>query len=415
MESDFIKAKIIKGTKQIGGCITEISVKNSKIIIDFGNDLEESNESFELEGLTKGKSTYDAVFITHSHGDHIGLINKINKDIPVYVEESTLKIHNLTCDFCNKDKVTRDINTFEIKNNTKGKENRCIFNNEDIQVYAYIGDHSSYNSCMFLEEGDGKKLLHTGDFRMHGRKEKVIEHSLKEIGSVDMLITEGTTLTRCKDKYMNEYELETKAVEIMKKYDQILVMQSSTNFDRTATFLRASIKSHKKFILDLFSYQLQNVINRFIQVDNKNIYLWIPYKYNLKPVWFKEKYMDIDNNLFGAFLYYTMEIKDTMLDDIQMLYDKGLLKNACLIYSMWEGYIEKEEKIKNFIQELKNMNIDIIFLHTSGHADKESFLKLNKIINPKQTIIIHTEDGSKGKELLNNVIEINDNEEILVI
>lgn len=82
---------------------------------------------------------------------------------------------------------------------------------------------------------------------------------------------------------------------------------------------------------------------------------------------------------------------------------------------MWEGYIEKEEKIKNFIQELKNMNIDIIFLHTSGHADKESFLKLNKIINPKQTIIIHTEDGSKGKELLNNVIEINDNEEILVI
>ncbi len=410
-----MKVKIIKGTKQIGGCITEISVNNSKIIIDFGNDLEESNETFELEGLTKGKSIYDAVFITHSHGDHIGLINKINKDIPVYVEEATLKIHNLTCDFCNKEKVTRPINTFAIKYAIKDKEDRCIFDNGNIRVYAYIGDHSSYNSCMFLVLGDGQKLLHTGDFRMHGRRNKVIEYSLKEIGTVDMLITEGTTLTRCKDKYMREDELESKAVEIMKKYNQVLVMHSSTNFDRTTSFLRASIKANKKFILDLFSYQLQDVIKRYIEVNNKTVYLWKPYKYNLKLDWFKEKYMNIDNNLSGAFPYFTMEVKESMLGDIKMLYKKGLLKKACLIYSMWEGYIKKEEKLNNFIQELKKMNIDIIFLHTSGHADKDAFIKLKQIIKPEQTIFIHTEDGSKGKELFNNVMNIEDNEEILVI
>lgn len=412
-----MKVRILKGTKQIGGCITEISGNNSKIIIDFGNDLEENNDSFELVGLTKGKSIYDAVFITHSHGDHIGLINKINKDIPVYVEKSTLKIHNLTCEFCNKEKVTRNINTFEIKNNRKReiKEDRCIFNNGDIKVYAYLGDHSSYNSCMFLVEGDGKKLLYTGDFRNHGRRNEVIRHSLNSIGKIDMLITEGTTLTRCVENYMTEQELEDKAVEIMKKYKQVLVMQSSTNFDRTTSFLRASIKSHKKFILDLFSYYLQNEINRFIYVDNVNVYLWKPYKYNYKPEWFKEKYYDIDNNLFGAFPYYTMEVKESMLVDIKKLYEKGLLKNACLIYSMWDGYIDKEEKLKEFINELKTMNIDIIKLHTSGHADKDAFIELNKITNPNQTIIIHTEDGSKGKELFNNVIKISDNEEILVI
>ena len=109
-----MKVKIIKGTKQIGGCITEIISNNTKIIIDFGEDLDDINESFELEGLTKGKSIYDAVFITHSHSDHIGLINKINKDIPIYIEKDSLKIHNLTCDFCNKEKVSRNINTFEI-------------------------------------------------------------------------------------------------------------------------------------------------------------------------------------------------------------------------------------------------------------------------------------------------------------
>ena len=31
-----MKVKIIKGTNQIGGCITEISTETTKIIIDFG-------------------------------------------------------------------------------------------------------------------------------------------------------------------------------------------------------------------------------------------------------------------------------------------------------------------------------------------------------------------------------------------
>ena len=202
--------------------------------------------------------------------------------------------------------------------------------------------------------------------------------------------------------------------KIMKKYDQVLIMQSSTNIDRTTSFLRASIKSNKKFILDLFSYYLQDVINRFIHVDNVNVYLWKPYKYKYKPDWFKEKYIDIDNNLLGAFPYFTMEVKESMLVDIKKLYEKGLLTNTCLIYSVWEGYIKKEKGLNNFIQELKNINIEIINLHTSGHADKKAFKELNEITDPNQTIIIHTEDGSKGKELFNNVIEINDNEYVLV-
>ena len=409
-----MKVKIIKGTKQIGGCITEISCKNTKIIVDFGNDLD-NDDSFKLDGLTYGKSKYDAVFITHSHSDHIGLINKINKDIPIYIEEATLKIHNLTCDFINKDRVNREINTFEIKHNTKNenKENRIIFDNDNIKVYAYMGDHSSYNSCMFLIEGDGKKILHTGDFRMHGRKNYVIENSLKKIGKVDMLITEGTTLTRCDKTFISEKELEDKALDIMKKYDQVLVMQSSTNFDRTTSFLRASIRSGKKFIIDLFSYHLQDVIDRFINIDNQNVYLWKPYKYNFKDESFKNKYLNIDTNLKNLFPYFTMEVKESMLVDIKMLYKKGLLNNACFIYSMWEGYT-KEDNLSKFINELKLMNIDIINLHTSGHADIKAYKRLNELVNPSKTIIIHTQNNSNGKDIFNNVIELNDNEIINV-
>lgn len=229
-----MEVRIIKGTNQIGGCITEITSDESKIVIDFGNDLDDTKEPLELDGLTFGKSRYNAVFITHSHIDHIGFIGKINEDIPIYVEENSLKIYNITCDFCGEDKITRKINTFKM-------HDKIQIN--DIKVIPYRVDHSSYNSCMFVIECDNKRILHTGDFRLHGRKKDETLDNFKQIGKVDLLITEGTSLSRNVLEYNTEEELEKEALEYMKKYDQVFIMHSSTNVDRTISFIRSALKT----------------------------------------------------------------------------------------------------------------------------------------------------------------------------
>lgn len=401
-----MEVRIIKGTNQIGGCITEISTKNTKIIIDFGTDLDETRD-FEISGLTKDKSIYDAVFITHSHLDHIGLINKINDDILVFVEEKSLQIYNLTCDFCNNERIKRNINTFKLQKNID--DIKPIFDNGDIKVIPFIIDHSAYNSCMYLIEADGKKILHTGDFRNHGRKGILFDLILKKIGKVDLLITEGTSLSREDKTYLKEVDLEKEAKKIMDKYDQVFILQSSTNVDRTVSFLKASLKSNKKFVMDLFSYHINKIINLNIDVDYKNIFVWKPIKYRFKSEDFKQKYLDI-NASSNIFPYFTMEVKQSMLKDIKMLYNKGVLSKACLIYSMWDGYIEKEEKLKCFIDEMKDMNIDFIELHTSGHADIKTMKWLNEIVNPDYTIIIHTENSKSIENIFNNVLDLDDGE-----
>ena len=395
-----MEIRIIKGTNQIGGCITEITSKTTKILIDFGTDLEDDKESFELDGLTYGKSKYDAVFITHSHIDHIGLINKINKDIPIYVEEISLKIYSTTCDFCMEDNLSRKINTFKIYDVIKIK---------DIKVTPYRVDHSSYNSCMYMIECENKKILHTGDFRLHGRKKDETLNNLKKIGKVDLLITEGTSLSRDVLEYENEEELEKEALNYMKKYDQVFIMHSSANIDRTISFIKAALKTGKNYILDLFTYSLNKVINLNIKVDYKRIFVWIPLRYSFKDEDFKNKYMNFDNSsCFGK--RYAMNVKSSMLDDIKKLKEKGLITNACLIYSMWPGYIEKEEKLRKFISEIKAMGIEFKMLHTSGHADINSMKKINEITKPDKTIIIHTENREKGKDIFNNVVDISDNQ-----
>lgn len=395
-----MEIRIIKGTNQIGGCITEIISKNTRILIDFGNDLEDTKESFELDGLTYGKSKYNAVFITHSHMDHIGLINKINEDIPIYVEENSLKIYNITCDFCGEDKLTRKINTFKIYDEIQIN---------DIKVTPYRVDHSSYNSCMFLIECDGKKILHTGDFRLHGRKKDETLNNLKRIGKIDLLITEGTSLSRNTLEYSTEETLEKETLEYMKKYDQVFIIHSSTNIDRTISFIKSALKSGKNYILDLFTYSLNKEVNMNIKVDYKRIFVWKPLRYYFKNQKFKSEYMDFDtSSFFGK--RYAMNAKVSMLEDIKKLKEKGLITNACLIYSMWNGYIKKEEKLKNFIDEIKNMGIEFKELHTSGHADISSMKKLNKIVNPNKTIVIHTENKKEIDNIFNNVINLDDNE-----
>lgn len=81
---------IHRGSSQIGGCCTEISTGESRILIDFGANLpgtDETAETKDSEMVSKvfGESRESAVLFTHYHGDHYGLFKKIPKDIPVYI------------------------------------------------------------------------------------------------------------------------------------------------------------------------------------------------------------------------------------------------------------------------------------------------------------------------------------------
>ena len=105
-----------------------------------------------------------------------------------------------------------------------------------------------------------------------------------------------------------------------------------------------------------------------------------------------------------------MFVKESMINDIRLLKQKGSIKNACLIYSMWSGYIKKSESLRNFLDECNEMGITILNIHTSGHADKTAMEKLNEICDPNKTVIIHTEDKTNGFNIFKNVQDLKDNE-----
>lgn len=191
-----MKLCIHRGTHQIGGIATEISTANTRILIDMGDELSLDpdfvSSPLNISGVTDTTGKCDAVLFTHYHGDHIGQMTRIREDIPLYAGalakdimlQSTEHSYHKDQALCDRIKTIR---TF------KGGEEVVI---GDIRITPWSIDHSACDSYLFLIEADGKRILYTGDFRLHGFRGKAIPKILRKIGKVDAIITEGTTLSR---------------------------------------------------------------------------------------------------------------------------------------------------------------------------------------------------------------------------
>jgi len=100
-----------------------------------------------------------------------------------------------------------------------------------------------------------------------------------------------------------------------------------------------------------------------------------------------------------------MMVRPTMLDDLINLNTN----EAQFIYSMWKGYLKKD-LFNKMLQWIDAQNVEIHYIHTSGHASIDTLKEVIDYLKPKELIPIHTFYPEKFKELCNNVKMLNDGE-----
>lgn len=396
-----MKIIIHRGTNQIGGCLTEIQSNSGiKILIDIGANLPDANgnkkKEIELEGLSTGTSSFDAIFITHYHGDHIGLYNKVNSDIPIFIGEISKGIYTILQKRLNKvDIVSKNdlekiesFKTFSIKNKTIIK---------DIVVTPIWADHSAFDSYMFLIEADNKKILHTGDFRFHGQRgQKLLDAIKKYVGTIDCLICEGTTLTRNENNILTESQLQYKSKNIFEDNKYNFILCSSTNIDRIAAFHKAALSANKMFICDKYQCEILEYVSKN---SRSNLYKFSENVYT-KVYCYRDNMLEkMQENGFVMLVRATDRFKGIMKN----------FKDYNFIYSQWLGYLKGENPDYKRIQDFTPDNFE--YLHTSGHASPEAIKQIINITNPKVVIPIHTEEKEKMKEITDKAIILEDNEE----
>ena len=399
------KITIYRGSHQIGGCATEIRTNNHRIVIDFGANLPNSKVEGAMgdEALTQTLfhgEPCDGVLFTHYHGDHIGLYKKIPQDIPLYIGSTAKKLLEILTE-----KLDSGMKAAE-KGLPRIESIKCYFPGQklevfgDIHVTPFIVDHSALDAYMFFIETGGKKILFTGDFREHGiigannTLEKMIQ---TYIGEIDILITEGTMLSRMNETKQNvirtESDLGKRARELFRANKESVILVSSTNLDSIMEFYHA-LPWGMDFVCD--AYQAKLILAAMAD-KGKYYKQYRPEMIHGKPrrlyiVGNDMEGLGAKENCYMARFSILQRKGFTMLARESNPRLKKIMEyfsDPLIIYSKWTGYLDgkyADPKVKEFIG-----NHRMEKLHTSGHAYVETIEKLIRLTNPKVIIPMHTE------------------------
>ena len=427
--------KIHRGLEQIGGCITEISTATSRVFIDMGQNLPGMGEPTTPEEdrqmveniFAQNRKEHQAVFYTHTHEDHIGLFSLVPEDVPQFIGEGAKEIMIAKYEsILETDKRNDKVNYLKLKDNdspelkaskerseTIIRERKTIlerlqdFNTwerpkphkaprsievGDIRITPFFCSHSAYDCYMLLIEADGKRIWHTGDFREHGYLGKGLMPTIKHYATyIDILITEGTMLDR-NDECIHEREVSRKMAKVMEAFKYVVVLASSTNIERLASIKQAARSAKKDYyISNKFMRKTMSIFTRREASNSKGLFDFHPkfVKYGAHSSTMQKR----------GFVYIATAAQ---LANAQYICDGLDPSEVVLIYSTWDGYYKDPEQIKanpryKYFHDAFDNVVDI---HTSGHADRETFARVITAINPKESIIgIHKDPDSSLKSL----------------
>jgi len=421
-----MKITIHRGTNQIGGCVTEIESKGWKVFIDFGEQLpgakNNKNKLLQIDGLTRGDVSKNALFITHYHGDHIGKICDTAPDLPIYAGETALEIYK-----CLEKRLSHIPDPAEAekhKNILKCLKTVNSFiklqkiNIGEITVTPLFIDHSAFDAYMFIVEADGKRVLHTGDFRGHGFRGKALVSILKKYAQrIDYIICEGSNIQRPDAVPQTEQDLQKDFEKQFRENKYNFVLVSSTNIDRIFALYHAAKEARRCFICDDYQAKVLKIVS---ELHKKYTGFYdIDYDQKSNPVgrFFELKHKGDNAFVFAGKLKPYLDKHGFCMLFRENKYFKPILNEyhkydeTKIFYSMWKGYLDKgnpafNSRLAAFLKPYK-----CEYKHTSGHADVKTLNTLFDTVNPKCGIIpIHTEEPEKFKVLFDRhkIIQLQD-------
>jgi len=404
---------IHRGAHQIGGTCIELQCQGKILLLDIGVPLDATDPDVvampDVAGLDAEDPSLLGIIISHPHQDHYGLASRVPKGATFLMGAATERILAAAADF------TPSGGTFS---NVMHLEDRKPIDLGLFRITPYLMDHSAYDAYAVLVEAAGKKLFYTGDLRGHGRKGKLFERLLHSPpADVDVLLMEGTTITRTgTDKgFPTEPDLEAKMTELFKTTPGMpLVWCSGQNIDRLVTVFRAAKRSGRQFIMDMYTAHILAATEnpRLPQAHWAATRVFLPWaqKQRIK----NDKSFHISNkhrpdrifpeHLANAAHKSVMLFRPSMRIDLEKA---DCLNGACLVYSMWSGYLETEST-KRFLPWLEKHDIQLHQIHTSGHASVKDLQRLRNAFDEAVVIPIHTQQPDLYEKTFGNVKIRND-------
>ncbi|MCL5125527.1 MAG: MBL fold metallo-hydrolase [Deltaproteobacteria bacterium] len=396
------------------------------------------NDYLKHMGRPQEPLSCDGLFISHAHGDHIGMLHFLREDLTIHGTPETLKIME-SLEETSVAGLTEYVNlkrTFEFYQNKKGGLSRLEGEKAKVprkieavdkpveigqmKIRASPVNHSIPGATAYIIETPSGTLAYSGDLRFHGYGGHLTEKFVKEAAGVDTLIIEGTRMEHSSS--MTEEELTAKVkTEIEATKGIVLANWPIRDVERLISFLKAA-KSAGRYLA--INPKQANLLEKLGEANSKipkptdpAIKIFVTRKswglidrklpdLNLVNEDYKEwerKYLHASNMVDYNELRDNPSAYVVRADffDMTELTDIRPNETSCYIRSVCEPFDEKME----FNEAIVNSWLDHFHvgrrpptIHCSGHAPGQDIKRIVEEINPKTIIPVHTEKAAKFNE-----------------
>jgi len=128
-----------------------------------------------------------AVFVTHPHIDHVGLVGYVRPDIPVYTSPDSARVLRALTD-AGEGLEGGDPDWIEVEEGSPVEFG-------PIRIERFPVDHDVPGASGYLVHTSDGSLAFTGDYRFHGSHPELSWEFAERVAGCDVLVTEGTTLS----------------------------------------------------------------------------------------------------------------------------------------------------------------------------------------------------------------------------
>ncbi|MBX9845212.1 MAG: MBL fold metallo-hydrolase [Xanthobacteraceae bacterium] len=411
-----VRLTVHRSTQEIGGnCIEVVATDGHRLLLDIGRPLDAAREATDLLPATLDLGGARAVIlISHPHQDHYGLLQAAPADWPVHCGAATEKLIKLTAAIIGEP-ITRGFNTW-----TSGRP----FAVGPFTVTPFLTDHSAFDAYMLLIDVEGRRILYSGDFRMHGRKASLVTRFMAAPPpAIDVLLLEGTNLGADKP-WMSEGELEAEFRRLFADtHGRVFVAWSAQNVDRTVTLYRACLESGRTLVVDLYTAEVMALLGDHANLPRPG---WKQIKVVITST-FADLYRAKGRDAFVARMaehgiaahhlnetpsrWVVMTRKSLIRDYAHQNVTPG--PDDAWSWSMWRGYLDGDDG------QAAKAWFDVngaraCHLHTSGHASPDDLRKFAQAMRAGCVVPIHGAAWDTHAERFAAIRRLRDGEPLVI-